>query len=97
MDREIYRFTFPAPVPLDEVEATLLLAIWGAESLHGESQVRLAAGHLLDRNQRTCVIDAGSAVGRDLNCLFAGYVTREFGATGFSVERVPPKPLEPAA
>jgi hypothetical protein len=48
MSRELYRYSFPPHVPIEEVEATLLLAIWGTESLHGEAQVRLDAAHLLD-------------------------------------------------
>ena len=88
MSNEIYRYTFLPAVALDEVEATLLLAIWGAESLHGESQVRLDAGHLLDRGRRACVIDAGTPVGQDVNRLFVGFLRREFDDDSFRVERV---------
>jgi hypothetical protein len=88
MPPEVYRYSFPPPVPLDEIEATLLLALWGAESLYGESQVRLDATHLLDRDRRACVIDAGTPVGRDVNRLFVGFVRREFGDDAFRVERV---------
>jgi hypothetical protein len=95
MIRDIYRYSFPPPVPLDEVEATLLLAIWGAESLHGESQVRLDATHLLDRDRRACVIDAGPPAGRDVNRLFVGYVRREFGDDAFRVERVEARTYQP--
>jgi hypothetical protein len=85
---EIYRYSFPSTIPLDDVEETLLLAIIATESLHGESQVRLDSAHLFDREQRACVIDAHTQVGRDLSRLFTGFVTREFGANAFSVERV---------
>jgi hypothetical protein len=88
MTKDIYRYSFPSFIPLDEVEATLLLAIWAAESLHGESQVRLDATHLLDRDRRAVVIDAGSPAGRDVNRLFVGFVRREFGDDAFRVERV---------
>lgn len=87
MSKEPYRYLFPPHVPLEDIEATLLLAIWGAESLHGESQVRLDAAHYFDRNRRACVIDGGTPVGRDLNRLFVGFVRREFGVDAFSVER----------
>src|SRR5262249_52331928 len=66
MANSLLRYTFPSHVPMDEVEATLLLAIWGAEGLHGESQVRLDAAHLLDRDRRACLIDAGTPVGQDV-------------------------------
>jgi hypothetical protein len=88
MTRELYRYTFPPHVPLEDIEGTLLLALWGAESLHGETQVRLDAAHLLDRDRRACVIDAGTPVGRDVNRLFVGFVQREFGNEAFRVERV---------
>lgn len=88
MSKELYRYSFAPHVPVEEIEATLLLAIWGAESLHGESQVRLDAGHFLDSDRRACVIDAGTSVGRDVNRLFVGFVRREFGEGAFEVERV---------
>jgi len=95
MARELYRYKFPPEVSLDDVEASLLLAVWGAESLHGESQVRLDASHFFDAQKRACVIDAGTPVGRDLNRLFVGYVRREFG-DAFRVERVAgPDPGQP--
>jgi hypothetical protein len=44
MSRELYCYSFPPHVPIEEVEATLLLAIWGTESLHGEAQKRTTPG-----------------------------------------------------
>lgn len=94
MCTELFRYSFSPHVELDEVEATLLLALWGAESLHGESQVRLDAAHFLDPDRRACVIDAGTPVGRDINCLFVGFVRREFGSDSFQVERVDAAPSQ---
>jgi hypothetical protein len=88
MTKELYRYKFQPEVPLEEVEASLLLSIIATESLHGESQVRLDASHYLDREQRACVIDAGTPVGRDVNRLFVGFLRREFGEDAFEVERV---------
>ena len=48
MTKELYRYTFKPDVPLEEVEASLLLAVLATESLHGEAQVRLDAAHFLD-------------------------------------------------
>lgn len=87
MTATIYRYLFPPAIPLEEVEGTIVLAAWGVEALHGETQARLDAGHLLDRAARTCVVDAGTPAGRDFNRLFAGYLAREFGADSFRVER----------
>jgi len=88
MAREIYRYNFDSSVDIAEVEASLLLALLAAESLHGESQVRLEASHALDAEGRTCVIDASGRVGRDLNRLFVGFVRREFGEDAFRVSHL---------
>lgn len=96
MHREVYRYRFAPKVPREDIEGALLLAILGVESLHGESQARLDAGHLLDADGHQCVLDATTAVGRDLNRLFVGYVRRELGEDAFAVERVA-NPTAPAA
>ena len=38
------------------------------------------------------MIDASTPVGRDLNRVFIGFLTREFGPGSFRVERVHPQP-----
>ena len=88
MTKDLYRYAFTADVPIEEVEASLLLAVMATESLHGETQTRLDAAHYLDPIKRACVIDAGTPVGRDLNRLFLGFVSREFGEDAFQVERI---------
>ena len=88
MTKDLYRYAFTADVPIEEVEASLLLAVMATESLHGETQTRLDAAHFLDPAKRACVIDAGTQVGRDLNRLFTGFLAREFGEDAFRVERV---------
>ena len=84
----VYRYTFTPTVSFKEVEASLVLAVLGVESLHGEMQVQLDAGHALDEDKRQIVIDASTEVGRDLNRLFIGFVSREFGEDCFHVERL---------
>jgi hypothetical protein len=86
--RDIYRYTFQPDVPFEDIEASLLLAVFATESLHGEAQVRLDAAHFLERGSRACVIDAGTPVGRDFNRLFVSFLRREFGEESFHVERV---------
>lgn len=84
----LYRYHFPLPIPLEEVEASLVLALFALESLRGESRVRLDARHALDPERRICVLDADSPVGRELNQVFVGFLRREFGPDAFQVERV---------
>jgi hypothetical protein len=99
MSAEVYRYCFAPAVRFEEIEASLLLAIMATESLHGQTQVRLDAGHSLDAQRRILVIDAATAVGRDLNRLFIGFVSREFGQDSFQVEPAEhhDKPKEAAA
>jgi len=88
MTREVHRYTFDDIVPAEELEQTLLLSILAVESLHGESRVRLDGRYCLNARARECSIDAGTAVGRDLNRIFVGFLCREFGSTSFRVRRV---------
>lgn len=93
MSRDVYRYEFKDEVPAVEVETTLVLSLFGVESLHGEAQTRLDVQYAFDAKRRVVVIDAGTPVGRDLNRLFIGFMTREFGPGSFRVERVQqPKP-----
>jgi hypothetical protein len=89
MATDVYRYRFGKNVSADEIEATLLLAIVAAEGVHGQAQVRLYMSHAFDGAAGTCVIDAGTPVGRDVNKLFVSFLAREFGADAFTVERVP--------
>ena len=88
MTGAIYKYTFAKSVSMEEIEASLVLAIMATESLHGQSDVRLDAAHAFDVAKRTCVIDADTVVGRDLNRLFVGFLSREFGEDAFRVEHV---------
>ena len=96
MTHDVYRYRFRPGAEMTDVEASLLLALVSAESLHGEAQVRLDAAHAFDGARRVCVIDAGTAVGRDVNRLFAGYLRREFGPESFQVERLDRMPARAA-
>ena len=91
----MYRYTFSREVDMRDIEAAFVLAVLAAESLHGEARVRLEARHAMDVVRRTCVIDDGHPVGRDLNRLFVKFVGREFGEDAFTVRRVEQK--EPAS
>lgn len=88
MNREIYRYNFTAGVPFRDVEESLLLAVLATESLHGRSLVRLDASFCLEESSRTCVVDAGTEVGRHIARIFTGFITREFGEEAFRVERL---------
>lgn len=88
MITNVYQYTLGSNVSMQEVQDSLTLAILAIECLHGAAQARLELSHEFDPKQRTCVIDAATRIGRDLNRLFTGFLQREFGADSFSVERV---------
>lgn len=89
MSRRIYRYQFHGQLPMQEIEATLVLSIFAVEALFGEARTRLEVRHFLDIAGRACVIDASSVVGRMLNQLFTGLLLHELGRDGFAVEVVP--------
>jgi hypothetical protein len=98
MTTNVYRYEFTDAVPAAEIETTLVLSLFAVEALHGESQTRLDVAHAFDPKLRSVVIDGSTDVGRDLNRVFIGFITREFGPGSFRVERIhrSPKP-EPVA
>ena len=95
MGREVYRYSFSPAVPMAEAEESLLLAVLAAESLHGQSRVRMDASYCVDAERRACVIDATSQVGRDICRIFTGFALREFGEDAFKVRRVEDVPGVP--
>lgn len=88
MVRDVFRYRFAPTVPLEEVELSLLVAIVAAESLHGEPAVRLDLAYVVDTTSHACVIDGAGPAARDLNRLFIGFLSREFGEDAFTVQRV---------
>ena len=84
----LYRYQFSESVEFADVEAAFVLAVFAAESLHGEALVRLEAAHAMDATTSSCVIDAGTIVGQELNRLFVGFLNREFGPDAFRIERM---------
>ena len=86
-----YRYNFKRHVPIDDIQDSLTLAALSTEQLHGRARMRLDASFRLDRQRRTCTINAGTAVGRDLAKLFAGYLSAEFGDQAFRVRRTEAK------
>ncbi len=88
MTGDVYRYRFTEEIPLRDTEESLLLAVLAVESLYGRSPVRMDAAFCLDREQRSCVVDAGSDVGRAIARIFTGFLSRQFGEEAFRVERV---------
>lgn len=88
MNKDAYRYRFNQELPLQEVEDSLLLAVLAVENLYGRSLVRLDAAFLLDRQERTCELEAGTEVGRAIARIFTGFLSQQFGEQSFRIERV---------
>ena len=94
MKKEVVRYSFSPSVCMQEVEETLLLAVLATEGLHGESMVRLHGSYTIDVPRRVCVIDVSNEIGRAISRVFTGFITREFGADSFGINR--PDSSQPA-
>jgi hypothetical protein len=92
MVKLVYRYLFDTEVALEEVEAAMVLALFGTESLYGAARTRLEAAQYLDREKRLLVLDASTPVGNTLAKLFTGFLMRELGPDDFHVERVATPP-----
>ena len=83
----VYRYSFKRHLSMDDVQDSLTLAVLGAEQLHGRAKIRLDASFRLDRQRRSCTVNASTQVGEDIARMFAGFLTREFGERAFEVRR----------
>jgi len=83
-----YQYSFDHQIDIDAVRATLSLATLGVSSLRGETVLQLDAAFRLNLDAHTCMIDGTTEVGAELNRLFHGFLTQEFGARSFSVVRL---------
>ncbi len=87
MSPKTYTYSFGKSIDVVEAEATLLLSLLAVEALHGECEFRMNARHAFYPKTRSCEIDASSEIGRDLNRIYVGFMTREFGSSSFSVHK----------
>jgi hypothetical protein len=80
-------YRFKRHIDIDSVQDALTLAVCEAGGVHGRSRVRLDGWWWLDRQRRSCTIDASTQVGQDIARLFTGYLAKEFGEKAFTVQR----------
>jgi hypothetical protein len=78
---------FAPGVSMDEVSATLDLAVLAAQSLYGVERLQLDADWHVDAAARTVAVDTAPAAGRTLAMILLGYVRREFGDAAVRVTR----------
>lgn len=86
--RTIYRFRFVVGVDMAEVHEAMELAVLSVQSLRGEAEVRLDAMRSADDGLRSVAIDGTSGAGREVAKVFVAICQREFGPSGFRIDRV---------
>lgn len=82
------RYQFLESVSFEEVEGALVVAVLAVESLYGPAAVRLGAAYATDPVNHTVIVEAATEIGRDLNRVFTGFLSRDLGPETFRVERV---------
>lgn len=88
MFRDCYRFEFSNKIEPSDIDDLLHLAIFSASSIHGESATLLDVRYRFESGGRTCIIDASTAIGREVARIFTGYIAEEFDEGGFSIQRM---------
>lgn len=81
-----YLYSFEPSIAWDDIESSLLLALWATEGLHGLSRMHLEAEFSVDPPARTCTITASTKAGSDLNRIFTSFLLRELGEEAFKVQ-----------
>ena len=85
--RKVCCFHLPTGTHSDLIEEQVATAIFAAECVFGKPRVRLCAAYWVDGEGRRCLVDIGDAIGEHIAQILIGCFTREFGESGFSVER----------
>jgi len=88
MNRTIYNYRFDTDLPMDAIKGSLLLAVMAVEGLKGRARVQLEARFKLNKNKRSCEIEANTDVGESIARIFTGFLVKEFGENAFKVERL---------
>ncbi|MEE9368720.1 MAG: hypothetical protein V3V05_07630 [Pontiella sp.] len=84
---EHYTYRFAPDVPSQEMEDTFMLALLAVESLYGHSRVRMESRFKVDKENRTCLIEAMTQIGSDLAKIFTGFSTKEYGERAVMIDR----------
>lgn len=85
---EAYRFEFDESMPLQDVEATLLLAGFSVEGIYGRARVRLEMSYDMDEAHRAIVVKTPTEVGVAIAQVFTALVQREFGENAADIRPV---------
>jgi hypothetical protein len=88
MTHHFYHYRFDPSLPQQELEDAFAVALMAVLSLHGEDRVCRDGRACLDPVHHTALIDASTAVGRDLARIFTGFVIQAYGERTPCIERL---------
>lgn len=86
MIRKSYKFTLAQEIEGRDIRTWLFLAIKAAESIHGETSLKLGFSFCLNPKRRVCFVDAGTEIGSVIAKVFAGFLSVAYGDSSFMVE-----------
>lgn len=86
MIRKSYKFTLAQEIEARDIRTWLFLAIKAAESIHGETSLKLGFSFCLNAKRRVCFVDAGTEIGSVIAKVFAGFLSVVYGDSSFVVQ-----------
>jgi len=87
MTENVYLYLFDETVEMSGISDSLLMAVAGAEAIHGRAEVNLDAVFELSEENRVCRVDASSGVGRDIARIFVEFLALKIGEDKFTVRQ----------
>lgn len=87
-----YRFTIKPGAASGLLEAMVNLALRETELIFGKARLKLETSCELSPKKTSCVIEGGTECGEHVAKLVSGFLLKQVGDEGFTVERLPKKP-----
>jgi hypothetical protein len=91
---DIFRYTILVEPSPRELEADIALAVYCAECLFGQPQVRHEVRYFITSDGRRCVVAAKGPAGSAVARLLTGLCAQRMGEASFSVERLHAVPFQ---
>lgn len=89
MTVDVFRFSFPPDIRLEDAALNLQLASFAAEGLLGMVRVRIDFDFFVDVPHRAILVDGTTEVGATIVQAFMGLLIRDIGKHSFHVEPIP--------
>ncbi len=87
MESKIYTYQFDKSLSVNAIKETLLLAVIGAEGIHGATQLKLDNPIKFEKQGRLVTLDASTNIGKAIARIFTNLLQRQFPENNFQVSR----------